>query len=73
MTSKSPGLAVRPVRATRAGCAMSFIGRPVLGSHALTAASRAGADHGSTFSSVSASARRFGALAGTRNFAAAGA
>src|ERR1035438_5888787 len=61
MTSKRPGLAVRPVRATRAGWAMSFMGRPVPGSQALTAASSGAAIQGSTGSSTAAARPRRGA------------
>ena len=64
MTSKRPGLAVRPVSATRAGCATSLICSPRSASHAFARASSVCGVHGSTRSRLSARSRRSGALAG---------
>ena len=69
MTSKSPGLRVRPVIATRAGCATAFMGSSLASIQPLTAGSSSVAVKGSTgVDHVGQLVRRFAALSGTRNF-----
>ena len=71
MTWCSAGLALRPVSATRAGCATSLNASPCPVAHDLTASSRAVSVHDGAPSSAPMSPRRSFAAAGTSAFSAA--